>query len=96
MKSKVTAVLILMLSEVAYANCDITQFRWDCDLPANPRPSHQTRSLVYCGNTALYITASQYERLVQYQRRSINMVLKINGEYIDSPCIGFGKHGAHR
>jgi hypothetical protein len=72
---------------VAMVNCDLNHFRWDCELPFKTRPSHTTQSMVYCGNIKGYLTPAQYETLVRYYRRNINMVLKVNDEYVNSPCV---------
>lgn len=87
-------ILIMLggaLTSMVHAHCDLTKFRWECDLRPRPRPPSESYSLVYCGNTQMYLTKQAYEQLAQYQHANVEMVLRINGEYISGPCVPAGR-----
>lgn len=70
-----------------HANCDTSTFRWECDVPVKVSAQHGASSLVHCGGSIGYVTRHEYDQIARNKRASINMVLKINDEYIDSPCV---------
>ncbi|STX50332.1 Uncharacterised protein [Legionella busanensis] len=86
-KIKIFFLLIFLPVHLVFANCDLTRFRWECDIRIYPKPTRGATSLVYCGNSYGYVTPANFDILSRYHRRSINMVLKINGEFVEAPCI---------
>ena len=83
----VALVLSLLPLGLACANCDLSGFRWDCDLPVNVQQQSNAHSLIYCGKFFGYVSQEEYNTIKRYQRANVNMVVTINGEYVDSPCI---------
>lgn len=81
--------LIIFPFELAFANCDLTRFRWGCDIHLHVRPTHHATSLVYCGNAYGYVTRDQFEIIAAYNRADVNMILDLDNEYADSPCIAY-------
>ncbi len=77
----------LSLAMSAFADCDLKRFRWECALPMQMKPSAYSRAPVWCGHVLGYLTRERYDRLLHYRRVNVNMVLDVNGEYIDSPCV---------
>lgn len=72
---------------ISFANCDLTEFRWVCEIPAAAQPVRGLRSVIDCNGTNVYVTRSQYEEIMRYQRANVVMTLKVNGEFVTSPCV---------
>lgn len=83
---KKIAAILMIFSTTAFADCDLSRFRWDCEIPIQPDVTQTARALVYCGASYGYISEEEYKKLSRYKRRNMNMVLKINNEYVSSPC----------
>lgn len=92
MKKLGLSLFFIFSFNLCFADCDPTRFRWGCDLIVKARPSKAFPALVYCGNYFGYVSKHHYDVLSRYERDNINMVLKINGEYVDSPCVPAGRY----
>lgn len=68
-------------------NCSLTEFRWLCRIPIQAKASRSAPSVIDCDGTKVFVSRSQYETIMRYQRASVNMTLKVNGEYVSSPCV---------
>lgn len=84
---KPLAILLILMTHSALANCDLSKFRWDCDLPAHTKPTSYAHSLLYCGEAVGYLTQSQYDTFLRYQRANVNMSLDVRGEYFSGACV---------
>lgn len=89
-------ILILLLaltstSSFAFTNCDLTSYRWTCELPTHLKPTKSAHSLVYCGRTHSFITKAQYDQLARYHRANVNMSIAVNDEYADGQCLPAGR-----
>ena len=90
MKTISRIILLLLLPiemSFAWANCDLTSFPAECEIYLKTKPTRAAHSLVYCGNTTVYVTHREYDILARYQRADVNMILTADDEYIDSPCV---------
>lgn len=76
-----------LISGSLQATCDLTQFRWGCAFKAHRTLKESTPRLVYCGNTAMYLSTEDYLRLIHNRKAHIQMNLNVNGEHVESPCI---------
>lgn len=79
--------LTLLYTAIASAQCDLTHFRWGCDMSIQTHPTPWAHSLVYCGNAYGYVSLPQYRMLQHYQRANVDFVLKLNGEFVEGPCV---------
>jgi hypothetical protein len=84
-------ILLALPIQMAHADCELTQFRWDCSMPVQAKPKTGATSLFACGAAHGLISQQQHDILARYQRANVNMVLNINDEYVDSPCEAGGR-----
>lgn len=87
LKSAGAFLILLFSSSLFAANCDLSDFSWDCDIPVGLKEKPGKSSIFYCGHSYGYLTHHQMDVLSRYDRASVNMVMKINGQYVDTPCV---------
>lgn len=80
-------VVGMMMASVSFANCDLSEFNWSCNMRMQLKPTATARMLVYCGDVYGYLTQEQYDILRRYQEADVNVVLKINDEFVTAPCM---------
>lgn len=80
-------LITLTLPLTSFAdNCNLRAFKWECDMPVKITASKAYSNITYCGNTYVYLNKQQRNILNEYRRANINVVLKVNDQYIDDPC----------
>ena len=87
---KCTSLITLLLSltvHPAFAICDLTHFRWDCEFTLNTKPTQATPSRVQCGLAYGYVSRAQFDELVRFQRANVDLNLTVDDDYVDGPCV---------
>jgi hypothetical protein len=87
MKMKAIALVGLIWVTPVFADCDLLQFHWSCNLPVQEKPIGDQSYLVYCRNTPVYVSKAVYEEVIRYQRANVNMDLRTDDEFIEGPCV---------
>lgn len=67
-------------------NCDLSAFRWQCEIEVQEQPAKHRLSILDCNGSNVYVTAKEYEQVMRYQRASVHFALKVNGEWLTGPC----------
>lgn len=83
MKSIGYLLLIIPLS--LWANCDLSTYRWQCNITPKLSPARNLVT-VFCNGTPVFITRHQRNILNRYAQSNVIMNLKVNGEYFTGPC----------
>ena len=92
MKKYIPFIALFFFHLNSYAECNLNSFRWECDVIAKHKPNWRAHTLVYCGNTQVFLTREQYDLVRRYQEADVNMVLNIKGRYVTGPCIVYNRH----
>ncbi len=90
-RQSVLITALTLASNLALANCDLTRYRWGCDIQLHIKPTPYAHSLVHCEQTYGYVTKAQYDIITRYQRANVNLSVTVNDEFVDGPCIGAGR-----
>lgn len=82
-----TCFLLIILSSISYAACDLKIFGDRCELMPKQNSNPRTKARIYCQNRILYITEEEYLILNQYHRMHQNLSLNFNNKFLEGPCI---------
>ena len=80
-------IALTLATNLAFADCDLTQFHWDCEIAIHTKAKASAHSRVDCHGTDVYVNTIQYDMVRRYQRANVNMSLTINGDRVEGPCI---------
>ncbi len=86
----IKAILLLIgifTYSISFASCDLTKFRWGCDIYPKIKSKHRGDALIYCGSTRLYVSREQFNLIRHYQSAGVHMSIKVNDIYYDGPCV---------
>lgn len=86
MKSIIMGFLLVFAYSAWADNCNLYEFKWECRMPVHHEKTNNFKHISYCGDSWVYLSTHQRAILNAYRRANVNMVLKVNGEYVDSPC----------
>ncbi len=78
---------LTLATNLAYADCDLTPFHWDCEITIHTKAKPSAHSRVDCHGTDVYVNPVQYDIIRRYQRANVNMSLTVNGGRVEGPCI---------
>lgn len=88
------AVILCIFTQVAMAGCDLTKFRWGCNIYPKIKNNRSHDALIYCGSTRLYVSREQFNLIRHYQSAGVHMSIKVNDVYYDGPCVA-DRHNIH-
>jgi len=85
---KLLLLCAILFPLYGYANnCNLHDFKWECDLSVKAKRTKSHPHIIYCGDTYVYLSNRSKRVFDRYINANVNMVLKVDGQYIDSPCF---------
>jgi len=80
-------ILLLLITNISYAGCDLTKFRWGCTIFPKVKESRANNALIYCGSSKLYVSNQQFELIRHYQDAGVRLSIMVDDVYYDGPCV---------